>query len=626
VFDTIKAVSAIFLAVLAAHLSGCASTAKQPPYSPFEATQALLDHPPEYSQEGFIHKLYLARSWVPYKELEEDPIVLSKRSQTPVQEARTKIVGPSYQDSLRSLAAKLWMIEHAEHTIDLTYYIFKYDPTGYAILGALCNAVKRGVDVRIMVDSLGSMHASHTAIRAVETCAEEAGYIRDVNGEETPYRARVQFVIINALTSVSSWANRRSHDKLMIKDGNFPGKDIVMTGGRNVSVDYYGINKDGSRNPDTYLDLEILLRSKGSGSDGDSSLSVGEVSGIYYSLLFLHKGNRRIYPVTHEDEDQAFLFPDPYAYERQKAQDALDFIKGIPAIQAAFTEMSTFLSEGFHLSEVRLAHEMGNLVSEDVVTNVFEIKARNTNSIGALLANMLEEAARSGVTQGNFRVVSPYLFIAKYQDDEGNVFFDGAEEMVKLLDTQPGFSFEIVTNSVLTSDNFFTQSVIDMDTAPRLLLSPEMQQTWLSSRRDSEFNPAFVGSDEWKRLVNHPRIKIYQTGKLDAVLLGGTEVYGKLHAKFFFDDEFGFVGTSNFDYRSRLYNNEMGFYYLDPKLSQDLNEIFEQLKAISLPWGSPEWLEMRKRLVERGGFKGYTTGTQRGLYKMLKGTGLIWLF
>jgi phosphatidylserine/phosphatidylglycerophosphate/cardiolipin synthase-like enzyme len=165
-----------------------------------------------------------------------------------------------------------------------------------------------------------------------------------------------------------------------------------------------------------------------------------------------------------------------------------------------------------------------------------------------------------------------------------------------------------------------------MDTAPRLLLTDEQQAVWLSGRRDSELNQEFVNSDAWKRVFSHPRLRIYQTGKLDSVLIGGDRHYGKLHAKCFFVGDFGFVGTSNFDYRSRVFNNEMGFYYLDPELSGDLNRVFEQLKAISLRWGSEDWLEMRRRLIAQGGFKGYTTATQRGRYKFLKGTGLIWLF
>ncbi len=37
--------------------------------------------------------------------------------------------------------------------------------------------------------------------------------------------------------------NRRSHDKMLVIDGHYPDKAIVLTGGRNVSLDYYGIFK-----------------------------------------------------------------------------------------------------------------------------------------------------------------------------------------------------------------------------------------------------------------------------------------------------------------------------------------------------------------------------------------------
>jgi phosphatidylserine/phosphatidylglycerophosphate/cardiolipin synthase-like enzyme len=450
--------------------------------------------------------------------------------------------------------------------------------------------------------------------------------MRDRNGQLTPHKARVQFVIINALTSWDSWSNRRSHDKLIVKDGSFPGKDMVMTGGRNISVDYYGINKDGSRNKDTYLDLEILLRSEGGVPTRLGDVTIGDVGSIYYTLLFLHNGNRRIYPISNENDDSAFGLLDPYANYRQKAQDALVFIKNVPAIREVYDQMPVYLSEGYRISEVRLAHELGNLVSEDVVANVAEIKSRNLNSIGAIIANLWQELEGDEAIKGTLRIVSPYLFIAQYKDKEGNIIFDGAKELLEAIDKHPEFSIEIITNSVLTSDNFYTQSVIDMDTAPRMLLSEELQAAWLKNRKDSEFNPQFVTSPEWKRMISHPRVRVYQTGTLNSHLIGGETVYGKLHAKYFFSEEFGFVGTSNFDYRSRLYNNEMGFYYLDEELSDDLYEDFEALKSISLRWGTPEWLEMRKKLIESGSFKGYTTGTQRGRYKFLKSTGLIWLF
>ena len=48
------------------------------------------------------------------------------------------------------------------------------------------------------------------------------------------------------LKNRSSWMNRRSHDKLLVVDGVFPGKAMVITGGRNISLSYYGLKADGS--------------------------------------------------------------------------------------------------------------------------------------------------------------------------------------------------------------------------------------------------------------------------------------------------------------------------------------------------------------------------------------------
>jgi phosphatidylserine/phosphatidylglycerophosphate/cardiolipin synthase-like enzyme len=129
------------------------------------------------------------------------------------------------------------------------------------------------------------------------------------------------------------------------------------------------------------------------------------------------------------------------------------------------------------------------------------------------------------------------------------------------LERFPNVSVEILTNSILTSDNYFTQSVIDMDTAPRLLLNDELREVWVKSMKGSELNPDYINSQAWLEAVNNPRVTIYQTGRRDSTILGGEQEYGKLHAKFFFSEQIGFIGTSNFDYRSRLYNNEMGYYF-----------------------------------------------------------------
>jgi phosphatidylserine/phosphatidylglycerophosphate/cardiolipin synthase-like enzyme len=166
-----------------------------------------------------------------------------------------------------------------------------------------------------------------------------------------------------------------------------------------------------------------------------------------------------------------------------------------------------------------------------------------------------------------------------------------------------------------------------MDTAPRLLLDQETRDAWRSLKAINETDGALTTSDSWQQQVNHPRLIVYETGRLDSSKLGDGDVsYGKLHAKFFLENEIGFVGTSNFDYRSRLYNSEMGYFFKSDPLAKELNEAFEYLVEMSYRWGSPEWLELRRKTIDAKGMKGWSTKHQRKVYKTLKATGLHWLF
>ncbi|HSQ85188.1 MAG TPA: phospholipase D-like domain-containing protein, partial [Desulfobacterales bacterium] len=433
--------------------------------------------------------------------------------------------------------------------------------------------------------------------------------------------ARVQIVIFNPISKFQF--NRRSHDKLLIVDGHIPDNAAVMTGGRNISLDYYGIHEDGTLDPTAFRDLEILIR--GSQEGKSEEITIGSVTEIYYTLLFLHKGNKRIYPV--EDEEGEFeQFHTMYQKERKKSQESLTFLMNHPDIKKQLQAMPQYMSEGFRHSEVRLAHQLSNLTSTEVTTNVVENVEKNPNSILYLINELTGKSLQTGNISGTLRIVSPYLFSGLYRDANGNVVYDGAKEIHHALRDNPDLKIEIITNSVLTSDNFFTQAIIDMDMAPRLLLTPDLMKVWQSGLKTGEFNPQVAGSEEWNKLINNPQIFIYQTGKLDSFEIGkGKTYYGKLHAKFILGQTIGFVGTSNFDYRSNLYNNEMGFFFRDPQLRNDLLDIFEWLKATSYRWGTPEWLQMRKELMASNSKKAGPARKQRIWFKTTRGLGLEYL-
>ena len=586
------------LVMLVLGLSACAGT----PSRPQQVPQAL--------STDLTVRHYDYRTWHPPQAIPFDPIEVGKSLQSPINTARAKAIGPEYEDSVQSLAAKLWLIENAKYTVDMAYYIFKRDRVGYAMIGALCNAVKRGVDVRLTIDSGGSIHPSHSELKALQTCSENGGMLRDANGNPTDRKARAQIVIVNALSKVFVKMNRRSHDKLIVVDGLVPEHAFVMTGGRNISVDYYGITEDGAHDPSAYQDMELMIRP----AEAVSGISVGEAATFYYTLLFLNEGNKylRASGTGSSGRNQR---------ERDKAQEDLAYLKNVPAIRDAYLRMQDFSVTGFENAKVKLAHELANLNNKNVVTKNDENMVTNSNSIRYIFREVLTTARPK-----SFRIVSPYFFFAKYKGGNGKESFDGAASVLKILEENPESRFEMITNSALTSDNFMAQSVIDMDTAPRLLLTPEMAERWRAGLRRGQVDRALVESPEWKRMVDNPRIRIYETGRGDAVEFGGTVTYGKLHAKFMVFDDAGFVGTDNFDYRSRLFNNEFGFFYQSAPLSAELNAEFDKLRAKSYLWGSPEWLDARDKLMAQKGMKAATTRYQRFLYKFARSTGLIWLF
>ena len=571
--------------------------------------------PPEGAvDDAKVNADYKLRTWLPASELDFDPVKAGDEASVPINDARVKIIGPRYQAAVSSLAAKIWLIENAQHTVDATYYIFHADPVGYALLGAMCNAVKRGVDVRIMVDSLGSFSMEHTWLRALASCEEQAGFMLNAKGQVTNKRARVQAVVFNSFSKLNF--NRRSHDKLLVIDGAYADKAVVMTGGRNISLDYYGIKEDGTKDPTAFRDLEILLRA-GLGQ-GDDDVTVGDISERYYTIVFLYDQNKYIYP-REGDEFSDGKYEDRYITERKKFQKNLAFLKSVPDIKKLMDDMPRFMNEDFHEAQVRIAHQLSNITNKDVTTKALENVARNQNSIAYIYEKLVQKRIEEGITGSvTLRIVSPYLFAGVYKNEEGEVVYDDVKNLHQLLNDNPGMKIEIITNSVLTSDNFFTQSVIDMELGPRLLLSEEQQEKWLGDTEDGEFNPELVESEEWIKRINHPQIFIYETGGLDSVLLGGETYYGKLHAKFIIGERTGFIGTSNFDYRSMLYNNEMGFFYRSEAVRDDMVEIFEHLKSVSQRWGTPEWLEMRRKTMEGDSKKASPARKQRGIYKTIE--------
>jgi cardiolipin synthase A/B len=112
--------------------------------------------------------------------------------------------------------AMLEAIRGAERSITLATYIFNDDPTGRAFVAALGDAVRRGVEVRVLVDDIGSRYDLPRIFgplrRATVPCA---AFLPTLVPTFFPY------------------FNMRNHRKILVVDGT-----LGFTGGMNIDNEY----------------------------------------------------------------------------------------------------------------------------------------------------------------------------------------------------------------------------------------------------------------------------------------------------------------------------------------------------------------------------------------------------
>ncbi|CAH0992128.1 Major cardiolipin synthase ClsA [Sinobacterium norvegicum] len=123
-------------------------------------------------------------------------------------------------------------IAQAKKSISLFSYIFNDDDTGMAFCQALIAAKNRGIEVRVLIDAVGSHKSRNTVIKTLRK-------------HKIPAKVFMRVLI------KTQFSNLRNHRKLLIVDG-----ETAFTGGLNISQLYW---------PEKYgdggvIDLHFLVR------------------------------------------------------------------------------------------------------------------------------------------------------------------------------------------------------------------------------------------------------------------------------------------------------------------------------------------------------------------------------
>ncbi len=130
--------------------------------------------------------------------------------------------------------AMIAAIDQARRSVALQSYIFDNDRAGRAIADALVRAHRRGVEVRVLIDSIGAKYSRPPI----------AGLLRRQG-------VRTALFMTNPLGLRMPYANLRSHRKVLVVDGS-----VVFTGGMNIRAAFLGDEQRPAAARDTHFRLE----------------------------------------------------------------------------------------------------------------------------------------------------------------------------------------------------------------------------------------------------------------------------------------------------------------------------------------------------------------------------------
>jgi len=129
--------------------------------------------------------------------------------------------------------AMIEAIDGAQRAIVLATYIFRRDEVGTAFIDALARARGRGVDIRVLIDGLGSHYSWPTVVHDLRRQGvRTARFLHSFWPWQMPY------------------LNLRSHKKLLLVDAR-----VGFTGGMNIS----GKHTSGATKPTYYRDVHFKV-------------------------------------------------------------------------------------------------------------------------------------------------------------------------------------------------------------------------------------------------------------------------------------------------------------------------------------------------------------------------------
>ena len=422
------------------------------------------------------------------------------------------------------LTARVEMIDAAQRSLDLQSYIFRSDRSGNLVAQALLRAADRGVRVRVITDDGESVSGDE---RILSLAAKPGIEIRLFN--PLRYRGRLKLLRGADWLFEKGRLDYRMHNKLMVADNA-----VAIIGGRNIGDQYFQIDPESQFGDDDVVVTGPIVQRLSAVFDQFWNCDLAIPAPAVDKQHTSDKALSTFLAMLAKDGDQVGV--------KHAAITPGDAIKPVAAIKPV----------GANAERPPGADRQPFL---DIVSGRIPL-------IWSPMKLVYDSPDKKEVDKGN----SPGRLIYKAMADEASEvrtellmvtpYFIPSPDELRLLKEERGRNarVRILTNS--------------------LAAAPSVE--------------AYSGYVHYRVGLLQEGVELYEV----RALLGNTRGSGQtkaisrqgnygLHAKLFvFDRKVAFVGSMNFDQRSKHLNTEIGLLISSPELSNEIAARFESLTQL----------------------------------------------
>jgi cardiolipin synthase C len=426
-----------------------------------------------------------------------------------------------------AFVARATLIDRAEKTLDLQYYILETDLVGMFLLDRIINAAERGVRVRLLIDDWHGTKELDRWLTLMELYPNIQ--VRIFN----PYGVHRSHPLDRPLKLVfgPERLKGRMHNKSFVADNA-----VALVGGRNLSAEYFGASYHLY-----FRDIDLL-------AVGPVVRQVSAMFDDYWNCVLAVPIKALISSrPTSDDRESALrelqkqrenLKKSSYGYEAEKS----DLLKRIEA------------------GKVPLIWAPAEALSDDPLKSINAGDPSRQEKMARELKTIIEEA------QSEVLMVSPYFVPGE----------EGRRWLRKLANR--GVKLRIITNSFVSNDETLAQIAYMRYRKDLLRLGAdiyELKPTPVQLARDEERSTRGGNLAQFGSGLIQLGGGLMQKGGSLTQLSGSSK--RALHAKsFVLDRRVVFVGSFNFDLRSERLDTQNGIVIRSPELAERAAAIFDQ--------------------------------------------------